>query len=92
MRSLSSDAGEAGEGDDASKGQTPAGVHQPSVVPGVALDTLHEDKQGDDGGRDDHQDSVCCRLLMKPRRNTLLVSLFRFKDIALQLLFSLEWK
>ena len=59
--SLSLNAGEAGEGDDAGKGQTPAGVHQPSVLPDVSLDAFHEDKQGDDRGRNDqldHQDAV----------------------------------
>lgn len=61
VRSLPSDAGEAGEGYDADKGQAPAGVHQPSVLPDVALYAVHEDKERDDGGRDDqldHQDAV----------------------------------
>ena len=74
------DAGEAGEGDDAGKGQTLAGVHQPSVLPDVALDAVHEDidKQGDDGARDDqldHQDAVDSLDEGSPHR---LVGLFRF--------------
>ena len=76
--SLSLNAGEAGEGDDAGKGQTPAGVHQPSVLPDVSLDAFHEDKQGDDRGRNDqldHQDAVDSLDEGSPLR---LVGLFRF--------------
>jgi len=59
--SLPADAGEAGHGDDAGEGQAPTGPHDPAVGPHIALDTVHEDEQGDDGCCDDeldHQDAV----------------------------------
>ena len=52
--------------------------HLFSVLPDVSLDAVHEDKQGDDGGRDDqldHQDAVDSLDEGSPHR---LVGLFRF--------------
>ena len=52
--------------------------HLFSVLPDVSLDAVHEDKQGDDGGRDDqldHQDAVDSLDEARPHR---LVGLFRF--------------
>ena len=84
------DDGEAGGGN-ASKGQSPAGVHQPSVLPDVALDTVREDKQGCDGGRDDqldHQDAVDSLDEATPHR---LVGLFRLgHNIAIVMFSGME--